>query len=337
MNHKHSQLTELVASKKLTVATKPPDNPVTIPESGHFSATFITHDYPGKTPMLWNALYREHHLPHQSLMLVGDEADVSDILAAAKHDDRYVGGGLGVGFKDEAFVHVDELDPLAEAIGSINVIAKTAAGQLRGYNTDGIGYRKGLSDLLTKQNRTLADLKVLILGAGGTANAIAMALAEAGSVIMIANRTFSKAAELADRVNQFRGHPVAHAHTEEQVASLARSVDVIINVSTKGATGKFEQFAAFAPAIPDKRGDNLVQSRNLVKELPKHTVVSDIILSESDTPTIKLAKKFGLVTQDGLPMVINQAVEAVFIVHGVELAEKKMTRAQVQALFESLF
>ena len=74
-------------------------------------------------------------------MLLGEPAGVAQIFSAFRYDERYRGGGMGVGFKEIAFHHVDEFEPVVEHLRAVNLVVKTSAGQLRGYNTDGVGFR----------------------------------------------------------------------------------------------------------------------------------------------------------------------------------------------------
>ena len=59
-------------------------------------------------------------------MMVGDPADASTIISLFKSDPKYVGGGVGSGFKEAVLPYLDEITPLAKAMGAVNVIKKTA-------------------------------------------------------------------------------------------------------------------------------------------------------------------------------------------------------------------
>ena len=317
------------------IAQNPENNPREL-MSDKLSVTLIEHDYPGRTPAMWNSAYERSGFPGQSVMLVGDTTNVTEILSAAKSDDRYLGGGAGVGFKDIVVHHLDELDPLAEAIGAVNLIAKTPEGNLRGYNTDGIGFRIGLEKVLAENGDNLRDKQVLILGAGGTGNAIALALAEAGAKLTILNRTTEKAEALAERANRFVGDTVAKAGSESDIPEAAAKSDVIINVSTKGASGRFQEFAALAPAQEGDSESNLKTSGEVLDTVQPKTIVCDVILGTEDTPTIRLAKERGLTTIDGIPMVVNQGVEAIWIVHGDMFEESGVSKEELHKLFSQL-
>ena len=92
------------------------------------------------------------------------------------------GVGVSMPFKLDVLPHLDALSPLAARIGAVNTIVNDA-GTLTGHNTDAIGARRALEEVTA-----LAGKRVLLLGAGGAARAVAVAIAEAGAVLVIANR-----------------------------------------------------------------------------------------------------------------------------------------------------
>lgn len=111
-------------------------------------------------------------------------------------------------------------------LGAVNVIRRTAQGQLVGAMFDGIGYVEGLK----AQGHSVAARKVLMLGAGGAASGIAYALVAAGvASLTIANRSHARAEELASRLN-------AHFHTGILSAgpANAKGFDIVINATSLG-------------------------------------------------------------------------------------------------------
>lgn len=328
----------------LSMATLPADNPASIDELvryPRYAITLIEHDYHGKTPALWNAAYRDFKMDAVMAMMVGDPNDAPRILEVFKNDPRYIGGGAGVGFKDENVKHLDELDPLAQAIGASNLIQKLPSGKLKGWNTDARGYVASLEDLLKAKGKTVLGTNVVLLGAGGTGNAIAFALAERGAHICIINRTLEKARKLAQQINKKMGWEVAYTYGEDAPPSrVFADADVIINTSTKGAVGDFEAYSALAPAklpaTPENIQENVDASLRVFDLLPPTAIVSDVILRNEPTPLLRQAREQGFTTLDGVPMVVNQGVEAFMILHGDEIAMKeKMKKEEVRArLFE---
>ncbi len=313
----------------LKTALSPQDNPERL-DASVIVMPLIEHDYPAKTPVMWNACYRELGMSeYANLMAVGSTEHLDIILDGLRTDPRYVGGGAGVGFKDSSFSKLDTLDETAQAVGSINLISKKD-GVLTGHNTDGEGYAMGLEDLIAEHNRTpLSESRVLMFGSGGTANPIAFALAKRGAKLVISNRTVEKAVSLADRVNRHFGTSIAIGVGEDEVATYASTSDVLINVSTKGASGRFEDYAAFSPT-GESVEQNLEMSRAFLEHLNHKPIVSDILLrGNTTTPTLTLAQEFGLITQDGLPMVINQGVKAFMLLHEQEVLSRGYTEQDI--------
>lgn len=326
-------LRDLLSVGALRIALEPMDNELRL-EADAYTVPLIGHDYPAKTPVMWNAVYREFGLALANLMMVGEPEQSEHILAVLKRDAKYLGGGAGVGFKDEVISHLDEVDPLAEAIGSVNFVAKTPLGRLRGYNTDGWGYAQSLQALFAERKQELRGRKAVILGAGGTGNAVAFALAEQGMRLVILNRTVAKAETLARRVRDYFGSgSEVRFGSEDDVAREVAEADAVINVSTKGATGEMEAFSALSPARLPATEETVAENHRLAHEImqliPRGAVISDIVLGRGRTPMLAAATDAGFITLDGVPMVVNQGVEAFWILHGQELQRRGVTKEQV--------
>ena len=108
---------ELLRSGVLRRAELPPGNPLHL-HFAHFTIPLIGHDYPALTASLWNRAYQALGMAVGNIMMTGDPARLPEILNAFRGDSRYLGGGAGVGFKERAAALADELDPVAEAVGS---------------------------------------------------------------------------------------------------------------------------------------------------------------------------------------------------------------------------
>lgn len=333
-------LRNLIADGTLSFAKEPADNPGNL-DFPYYTVPLIEHDYPAKTPLMWNALYRRFKMPVRNVMLVGDPKNSKEILAVLKNDPRYLGGGAGVGFKDEAINFLDEIDPLAAQIGAVNFILKTADKKLRGYNTDGRGFAAGLETRLKQRGERLQGAKIVILGAGGSANAIAFALAEKQARIVIVNRTIEKAETLAEKINSFYAleqTSAVHVARESELPEELSRADIAVNVSTKGAAGPLEAYSAFAeaklPATEENIAENTALSFSALSKLKKNSLVCDIVIRNGQTPTLRLAEKFELETMDGLPMVVNQGAEAFWLLHANELREQSIGKDDARILMQ---
>ncbi|MFA7580873.1 shikimate dehydrogenase [Castellaniella sp.] len=173
----------------------------------------------------------------------------------------------------------DEVGAAARAIGSVNTVRRTPEGRLIGDMFDGHGFVAGLEG----QGITPQGQRILLLGAGGAATAIALALFEAGAATLtIANRTQAKAEALQACVQA--AHPGAQI---EVGAPDPRGHDMVINATSLGM----------------KPGDALPIDTTLLD--PTMTAV-EIITKPEFTPWLDQARKLGCRTHIGRHMLQAQ-------------------------------
>jgi len=292
----------------LRLAEQPKDNPKSLSELEKLKLVLIPidHDYPGGSAAMHNAVFRKYGLDYKTAFVVAKPEDVKLIIDTFREDPRYVGGGVGSGFKDKAVKYVDELSELAKILGSINVIQKQD-GRLIGHNTDGIGFVRGF---LREYPDSVAGRKILILGAGGTTLPITYELVMLNPrEIVILNRTVEKAKNIADRLpktvkNRYGG--------EGQIGVEVVDSDIVINTSNKGAS-ELKEYTAFAPIT----GDHMNTALKNLRRLPQKAIVSDILLGD-ETPTLRLAKNRGLRVHNGKDMNLYQAIPAFKLMTGIK-------------------
>ena len=190
------------------------------------------------------------------------------------------GFNVTVPFKSDIIPHLDEVDPAALALGSVNTVIRTKTGW-KGYSTDGAGYVRGLQEKdFAPEGKTVA-----LLGAGGSAKAVAYALAEAGiESLDIINRTKVNAEELKSLLAQH--FPKLKITTEQSHDNY----DLLLN------TTSFGMKAGDCPA-----SQALIASAGFV---------SDIIYNPKETELLKQAAALGKPTQNGLSMLLFQGVLA---------------------------
>lgn len=118
-----------------------------------------------------------------------------------------LGLNVTVPYKSDVIPYLTDIDPLAENIGAVNTLVRTETGY-KGYNTD----MPGLYRAMCEDGVKVKGEKVLILGAGGVARAVAMLLLDKGArEAILLNRTVQKAQEVADEVNRIAGRKFAKA------------------------------------------------------------------------------------------------------------------------------
>jgi shikimate dehydrogenase len=202
------------------------------------------------------------------------------------------GGGKGLNvtlpFKGEALRLCTQLSDRARAAQAVNTLRFEDSF---GDNTDGIGLIRDFSENLQHK---LEKRRVLLLGAGGAAQGVVGALLEAGAErLVIANRTESKAHELAARF------PGASACAFNALAG--RSFDVVINATSSGLVDE-------APPLPPG-------------VLGKGMLAYDMVYGR-DTPFLAAARAAGARACDGLGMLVEQAAESFFLWRGVRPATR---------------
>lgn len=142
------------------------------------------------------------------------------------------GANVTVPHKQAVMPHLDRLTPAAQGIGAVNTILADDDGTLVGDNTDARGFIADLRD----HDVDPLGVKALILGAGGSARAIAYGLAEAGATsVTVVNRTVSRAERLVQTMlDQFPSCTWRTGVSLENVGTCASGADLIVNCTSLG-------------------------------------------------------------------------------------------------------
>ncbi|HLN46317.1 MAG TPA: shikimate dehydrogenase [Candidatus Sulfotelmatobacter sp.] len=209
----------------------------------------------------------------------------SDQLENAMRGVRALGiRGLNVTMphKNAVTEFLDEGDPAVRFLHTANTILNQD-GRLRGFNTDGIGAVKALKN----NGVDLAGKKVLLLGAGGAAKAIAFYLAREVGEISILNRDAMKARELAN-VLEPCGKIEGDMLTLENVAQKLQDADILINATSAGM-------------VP-----NVHESYVRPEWLTPKLCVMDIVYNPLETKLVHDAKTAGAKVINGIEMLLYQ-------------------------------
>ena len=210
----------------------------------------------------------------------------SDHLENAVRGVRALGiRGLNVTMPHKSAVteFLDEADAAVRFLRAANTILNQG-GKLRGFNTDGVGALKAL-----KSNGVeLAGKKVLLLGAGGAAKAIAFCLAREVDELCILNRDAAKARELAEVLEPCGKKTVGDELTLEKMAQGLQDADVLINATSVGM-------------IPNA-SESLVRPEWLKPSL----CVMDAVYNPLETKLIRDARAAGAKVVTGAEMLLHQ-------------------------------
>jgi shikimate dehydrogenase len=184
--------------------------------------------------------------------------------------------------KQTAMALLHRVNDTAQRIGAVNTIVVEEDGTLSGFNNDGNGFVQSLRDV--KPDWRADAGPILLLGAGGSARAVVVALLENGATqIRIANRTAEKAQAIAGEF----GAAVTTIAWADRNAAMAEPA-LLINCTDQGMVGK--------PAL----------DVDLARLAPT-TMVADLIYTPLETPFLAQARERGCVTVNGLGLLFNQA------------------------------
>lgn len=330
-------LADLFAAGILKIAEKPPDNYRDPEDAPAYTVPLIAGDYPALTAVMWNACYRAFGMTARNIMVVADPKRAEEIFAALRADPKYHGGGCGLGFKEVAVPLLDELTNAAEAIGAVNIVKKLPDGRLIGDNTDGLGFAVALEERFGTRGESVASKRVLVIGARGSGRAIAVALAERGATLDIVNRTAELATGLAKRVNEHRRAFVAADGGLDAIPRLLPTADAVVAAvdDPEHALDVYSPLAPMPmPATEEAVKQNLEQSRQLLEQAKPGLVISDIRIRTHRLPLIRQAAELGYEAFTGVPMVVNQAIEAFWWLYGDKLGAQGRKKEEVAAIMQ---
>lgn len=198
------------------------------------------------------------------------------------------GVNITIPHKVEIIPLLDDVDPLAQEIGAVNVVVNNR-GLLMGYNTDA----EGFLNVLLGHGIEPDGKNVVILGAGGAARAIAFALGTRGAHLIILNRTRSRAAACAADVSKATGATVeALALDRKNLADSLERGHLLVNTTSVGMVPQANETLVTADFIRP------------------HFIVADIVYNPMKTRLLAEAEKAGARTISGLEMLIWQGALA---------------------------
>ncbi|KKY01847.1 hypothetical protein VN21_00110 [Paraclostridium benzoelyticum] len=206
------------------------------------------------------------------------------------------GCNVTIPHKVEIIKYLDSVDKNALLIGAVNTV-KNEGGKLIGYNTDGVGFVKSITD----KGYDIYNKNVLIIGAGGAARSIAIEMASNGAKeINLRNRSIKNAKEISDILIDSFGINSKFS-TDQITKEDLEDIDIIINTTPIGMD-------------KDKDSCPIDEKINLTN---KDILVCDIVYNPHETKFISWAKKNNFDIVYGIDMLINQAIQGFNIWTGI--------------------
>lgn len=202
-----------------------------------------------------------------------------------------LGANVTVPHKVEALRLIDRPDPLAELVGAVNTITNRD-GLLYGANTDVHGVLRALAD----GGVEVEGRDVLLIGAGGAARAVVVAMREGRArAVTVANRTERRARDLASAAGE--ALPVSVCPLEPSAApfreAMARA-ELVIHSTPLGMRNGPDEQATAVPAELFRAGQTAF----------------DLVYAPERTPFLKAAERAGARTVGGLSMLVHQGAES---------------------------
>ncbi|MDD2878206.1 MAG: shikimate dehydrogenase [Acidiphilium sp.] len=229
-----------------------------------------------RSPRLHGTWLARHAIDGAYLPLPVAPADFADCVRALARM-GFAGANVTLPHKEAAFAVCNRVDAGAHRAGAVNTLI-FRGGRIIGSNTDGVGF---IANLRAHGVNPAAG-PALILGAGGAARAIGVALVEAGAAVTFCNRTADRAAMLASLV------PGATIGWEARHAAVADHA-LVVNTTALGMAGQPPLDLDLDAAEPT-------------------LAVADIVYVPLETPLLAAARARGLLAVGGLGMLLHQAV-----------------------------
>jgi shikimate dehydrogenase len=183
------------------------------------------------------------------------------------------GINVTIPYKQEVIPFLDKLDKTAEEIGAVNTIKITKRGNLKGYNSDVVGFENSILPLLKKHHK-----KALILGTGGASKAIAYAFKKNN----IDYKFVSRNPEGKKQISY-------HSLTQK----IIEKYTIIVNATPLGTSPDIEKY----PNIP-------------YQFITKNHILYDLIYNPEVTVFLSKGKENGALIKNGLEMLELQAEES---------------------------
>ncbi len=212
--------------------------------------------------------------------------------------------------KTPVLKYLDRTDLSAQIINSVNTILNRD-NKLFGFNTDGVGALKALRE----NGVELKGRKVLLLGAGGAARAIAYTMAKEADELAVLNRSLKPAQELAKLLEKTANKKIVSGSlSPKEIQQNLQDSDVLINATSVGMKPKAEE----SPVAPRLLRPNLA--------------VMDIVYNPIESKLAKEAKVAGAKVVSGVEMLIYQGAASFEIWTGKSAPVDVMRQAVVNHL-----
>jgi len=260
------------------------------------------------TVAMVEAAYRHHGLDARYINCDVSPADLADAVRGARAM-GWLGFNLSIPHKVTVIAHLDALADSAAVIGAVNCVV-IRDGRLTGENTDGKGFIASLRTVVDPTGK-----RMVLLGAGGAARAIAVEAALAGvPSLAVVNRGRGRGEELVALVNA-RTPARAELAVWNGSYRVPEDAEILVNATSIGL-------------FPDVDAKPDLDWQSLRPGL----IVADVIPNPPQSALLRAAAARGCRTLDGLGMLVNQAVIGIALWTGMQV-DPAVMRRKLEELF----
>ena len=286
-----------------------------------------------KSPAMMNAAFQDKNIDYYYFPMNVKEEDFGDVVRGISKM-NYAGLTITIPYKIEVMKYLDEIDRTAEIIGAVNTI-RIKDGRMKGFNTDGEGFVRGLE---ADKGVNVAESTFVVVGAGGVSRAIMTVLASRKATaaemsaeaekmrqnasegaktgilscekkIYLANRTYERAEELCKKLNELVCDCCVPLALDENLGAYIDQADVFVNATNIGMP-PYEDMTPVDPAL-----------------LHADMLVADVIYNPRRTKLLQAAEALGCDTVNGQSLLLHQGKMAFHIWTGLEAPGDVMMKA----------
>ncbi len=266
------------------------------------------------SPTLHKAIYRQLEIDDASYRAIELPQERLKSFFSGFRVGGFDGVNVTIPHKADVISLLDEVDSKAKVLNAVNCVNRTG-NKLTGYNTDILGF----AYTLRQNDVEVEGQNFLVVGAGGSAQAVGAVLAEGeAKSVQIINRTPERAEQLRDTIHAINQSVDVTILADAADDSVAQQAQCIINTTSLG----------MSPDVGDSP---------LAKGFFDDTkTVVDLIYNPQQTEFLKLAEKQGARTVNGIQMLVAQAVYSVEIWMGGNIVAHVDMNALVRDLEKAI-
>jgi len=257
------------------------------------------------SPLFHNQIILKYSLNFSYLPFQVAETDLNKAIQGIKAL-NIRGVNITFPYKEKVIEFLDELEESARRIGAVNTIVNNK-GNLTGYNTDVIGFKKSLQD---NGKFIIKEKKAVILGAGGAARGVIYTLLEEGiEEISIFNRTLEKAEKIKQDFFPFFPESSINIFSfgQDNIKDKIKEANLLLNATSIGMASQLDN-----TPLPDE------------KLFHPNLLVYDLIYHPAKTLFLRQAEKAGAKIINGLPMLVYQGIESFYLWTGIKPEGKEV-------------